>query len=96
MLGTQPVTGPYLARIDLPIINPSFNNPSLEIAATSSQLRLSWPLLADGFVLQSAELLEDGLDWQDLTASPVIDGDEQVFTVDREQGKARFFRLRKP
>ncbi len=90
-LGTQLVTGPYLARINLPVLIPSLN-----IAATSAQLRLSWPLLADGFILQSAELLDGALDWQDLNLAPVLEGDEQVVAMDREQFEARFFRLRKP
>jgi hypothetical protein len=90
-LGTQLVTGPYLARIDLPVLN-----PVLEVAASGSQLRLSWPLLADGFSLQSAELLDVGVGWQDLNVVPVQERDEQVVTVDREQVEARFFRLRKP
>jgi hypothetical protein len=90
-LGTQLLTGPYLARINLPVLI-----PSLDIAATSAQLRLSWPLLADGFSLQSAQLQDGGLDWQDLNLAPVPEEDAQVVIVDQEQFGVRFFRLRKP
>jgi hypothetical protein len=66
--------------------------PSLSITRTSTDLVLSWPASAMGYVLQSTAALSSSNSWQAVPGTPVVIGNEQMLTTDFT-GKAEFFRL---
>ena len=71
-----------MAHVDLPV-----TRPKLRLVESTTQVRLKWPNLAWGFSLQIATTLEDGGNWQDLEATPVLEGDELVVTVGQSQSR---------
>jgi uncharacterized repeat protein (TIGR01451 family) len=72
-------------------------NPAvLQIAgAAANQVRLSWPLAATNFVLQSAMALGPAASWQAVNVTPVVSGDQKSVTVPNSGGSG-FFRLVRP
>jgi hypothetical protein len=68
--------------------------PTLAYAWQNSDLVLSWPTNAPGFMLEYATNLSPAT-WQSNAAPPVLIGDRNVVT-NPVTGAARYFRLRKP
>ena len=64
----------------------------LTVTTMGSTNRLSWPLAALGFVLQSSTILSGA--WTQETNAIVMNGDRFVFDVSRASGQ-KFFRLTK-
>ena len=71
------------------------SQPALAVSLSASQLKLSWPTNATGFVLQSATTLANGGDWQDSGLTPSIVGNQNLVSVETTI-TAGFFRLRGP
>jgi outer membrane protein assembly factor BamB len=80
----------FLARID----DPTTPATELKIAATGSEIRLSWPVSATGLTLESADAVL-APDWTVVPPLPVVEGDQYIVTL-ATASSARFFRLRKP
>ncbi|MCL4789225.1 MAG: hypothetical protein KJ070_20920, partial [Verrucomicrobia bacterium] len=70
--------------------------PRIRLSVEPSTLRLSWPGAFSGFIPQSTASLGSDINWLDLEATPVLEGEKWVVTVDPQTEEARFFRLRKP
>lgn len=69
--------------------------PQLTLALSGTNVILTWPSDATGFVLESASTLADGGDWQDFPTAPTeIDG-QNVVTI-TATGPGSFFRLHQP
>lgn len=70
---------------------PIVTGPTLAFAGpTGGNLRLSWPVSADGFVLQTTTSLSTA--WTDSTAPVSVEGNQNVVTIGVDSGN-RFFRL---
>lgn len=67
----------------------------LQVTRSDNQVRLSWPAILGGYVLEASNLLPPTEAWELITNSPVlIDGQNTLnFTV---SGPDRYYRLRKP
>jgi uncharacterized repeat protein (TIGR03803 family) len=79
--------GAYIFRIVMPV--------SLISRVSGSELVLSWPTNALGFILQSAADLNSPTNWIDSTNSPTVVGAQ--FTVTNSiSASAQFYRLKKP
>jgi len=68
-------------------------NPSLEIAQIEGAVLVSWPLAAQGFVLEATGLLF-GADWQPVAGTVTTSGRSRWMSLTPTTG-SRFFRLRK-
>jgi subtilisin-like proprotein convertase family protein len=68
--------------------------PRLAIAQQGGRVVLSWPVAAEGYVLEAKAQLSSPGGWDTLTNSPVRVGDHNAVALDRSGG-AGFFRLRK-
>lgn len=68
-------------------------NPSLEIAQVEGAFRVSWPLAAQGFVLEVTGSLS-GADWQPVAGGVTISGRTRSVSL-APTAVSRFFRLRK-
>lgn len=83
------VAGTRFGIIDLAFGKP----PTLGIRSDSHGLHMEWPLLPEGFVLESAASLAGEAAW-DLVKEPVVaNGDSNTVSVSGE-GTTRFYRLR--
>lgn len=60
-----------------------------------NNLRISWPVAATDFVLQSAERLAAGSSWETVTTPPVIVGNQKAVTI-APGAQTRFYRLARP
>jgi hypothetical protein len=80
----------YLARL----VEPSTLRPSLRLDRFGNPLRFRWPASFDGFVLESTPAMS-GAGWDPVNATSILDGDEQVVTVETG-GASGFYRLRRP
>jgi hypothetical protein len=68
--------------------------PSLGVArAPDGKVRISWPVAAEGYNLQSAGTLLDPNAWQPVATAPTVEGDQNVVTVTAD-GTA-YYRLQK-
>jgi hypothetical protein len=65
---------------------------ALRVVLSSTQVILSWPAPASGFVLESSPALGAAADWQPFTDSPAILGNQFVVTG-RVNSAATFYRL---
>jgi uncharacterized repeat protein (TIGR01451 family) len=69
--------------------------PELSISAiATNQVRVSWPVAASNFILQSTPVLTNSPPWSNVTTTPVIEGAERVVT-EGGTGEAKYYRLRK-
>lgn len=64
--------------------------PQLSVARTGADLRISWPVAATGFGLQSTSSLPSG--WAPVQAAPVQEGDQNVVTESSASGN-KYYRL---
>jgi hypothetical protein len=85
--GANPNADAYLAKLD------TTTAPPLNIAASSGMVTLSWPVIADGFYLQSRSDFDSGAWASNSTPSQIVGSLQQV-TVSAA-GPARFFRLKR-
>ncbi len=69
--------------------------PQLTIVRSEANVILTWPASATGFVLQSANTLSNGGDWQDFPTPLIEINGQKVITVGMTN-TAGFFRLRGP
>ena len=67
----------------------------LSTARTNNQVLISWPQSAQGFQLESCDSLAPPLNWETVTNTPVIVGDQYTVTLD-VVGESKFYRLRNP
>jgi hypothetical protein len=67
----------------------------LEISAAPSQLRISWPLGATNFVLETRASVNATSSWARITNGPSISADSWVWTTN-VLSSAAYFRLHKP
>lgn len=89
-LGGQSLSGPFLARIDLPLLA-----PSLDISRQGELVTLSWPGNARGFRLESAARPGRDADWRDPDPIPELIAGRNVVSLPATNAAA-FFRLRQP
>lgn len=75
-------------------INPPPNSYALAISASGSMLKVSWPVAASGFILESSIRLTPPASWVAVTNVPVADGSNNVVSVPMTGG-AGYYRLRK-
>lgn len=75
------------------LLEPQTATPTLNTQQVANGLRLSWPGSFDGFVLESTETICSET-WEAVSATPVIEGDELVVTVETVGG-SKFYRLRR-
>jgi hypothetical protein len=68
--------------------------PVLEINRAGNGLILSWPVDADGFVLESSGGLRPD-DWQAVSSTPLVVASQKA-VITRPSATARFYRLRRP
>jgi hypothetical protein len=66
----------------------------LEIRATNRHLVLSWPVSAEGFVLEKTDSLSRPVQWSPVTNAPTVLGSKMALTNEVEAGHW-FFRLKK-
>ena len=67
---------------------------ALSISRNHNTLRIQWPAASAGFALESAHALQADA-WAVVPISPIVEGDQNVVTVEAETG-TQFFRLRRP
>ncbi|HXR47355.1 MAG TPA: RHS repeat-associated core domain-containing protein [Candidatus Limnocylindrales bacterium] len=67
----------------------------LNITLTNYQVLLSWPVVPDGFALETTSNLVLQSSWLAVTNTPVVVGDQKTVTADIT-GSSKFYRLRKP
>ena len=84
--------GNHTIRKGVPLLPPP---PALQLCISASQLILSWPLTASGFVLETSTSLDAGASWQPLTGGLATAGSNYVMTNAMDAATA-FYRLRKP
>ncbi|MCI0538428.1 MAG: alkaline phosphatase D family protein, partial [Verrucomicrobiales bacterium] len=77
----------------LPQTDP-LTSPELEVARVATGVRVSWPLGATNFVLQSAISLGDTPDWSDETLNPTTVGEQNVVLL-QATSVDKFYRLRR-
>ncbi len=68
--------------------------PSLRVNLSTQEIVFTWPVSAEGFVLESTTTLS-GPDWTTVASAPMVVGDQNV-VIGPVAGSARFYRLRKP
>jgi hypothetical protein len=69
---------------------------ALGISRTTNAIAISWPDIASGFVLQSAQNLNPPIEWQPVTNGIATIATNRVFTVTNSAGQTNyFFRLKK-
>jgi hypothetical protein len=85
--GVNPNNGVYLAKLD------TTTAPPLNIAVSNGFVTLSWPVIADGFYLQSRCDFNSG-EWTSNSIPSQIIGSLQQLTVPAA-GPSRFFRLKR-
>jgi DNA-binding beta-propeller fold protein YncE len=69
--------------------------PRLSAALINGQLQISWPQAADGYVLQTADTLDDPAHWTDGSEKPSA-AHGRLNLTPHMHGPARFFRLSRP
>jgi len=70
--------------------------PSLSIRKATNSVVISWPALADGYVLESrVNLGPPGADWSTVGTVPVVVGNQKTIALTSPAGN-EFFRLRRP
>lgn len=69
--------------------------PPVQVARTGSGTAISWPLSAQGFLLESATTFSGTNLWSTVTNAPSVEDFDYTVT-NAVSGGARFFRLRKP
>jgi hypothetical protein len=69
--------------------------PTLAISRFGTNIVLSWPSTAIGYVLQSAVAFTLSNNWQTVAATPVVVGNQQGISTNLS-GKATFYRLALP
>jgi len=74
---------------------PTPGPPRLSVSLSGTQVVISWPADAAGFVLQTTTALEPPVSWSPALETPVTVGDRQTVTVP-VTGVTRFYRLRSP
>ncbi len=79
-----------LDRLPLPV-----RAPVLGFTATASQLVLSWPVTASGFILQAAEHLTPPISWAAVSDTVTVRDGKNIVTISVATG-ARYYRLSKP
>lgn len=67
----------------------------VRIVRMENNVRLSWPIGAAGFILQTAAALAPAPAWVDVAAAPTVVGDERAVTLPIG-AERQFYRLRKP
>jgi hypothetical protein len=78
--------------VDLGAYNTAEPAPLLAIALQADgQLRLTWPIGASAYALESADALD--AQWAEVTTAPVIEGEWYVVTLQADQ-PTTYFRLR--
>jgi hypothetical protein len=70
------------------------SDPRLNIRLAQGRVLVSWPAMAVGYELESAESFSAG-SWEKVQVSPVLSGEQNRVTLQLSNVK-RFFRLRKP
>jgi hypothetical protein len=93
----QTASGDHTVLIDNVVVVPggTLPDPQVRLAVApddEGNVRLSWPVSAEGYLLKSAVTLDD--EWQDAPEPVVIEADQRTVTVDAA-GNARYFRLSK-
>jgi hypothetical protein len=91
----QTAAGDHTLLIDNVIVVPGgvLPEPQATLAVArdaGGNIRLSWPASAEGFVLQSANVMPG--DWQNASEPAVVEGDQQVVIIE-PTADARYFRL---
>jgi hypothetical protein len=81
-------TGAFISKIRL-------YQPELTSAIAGPNLRLSWPITAPDYVLQSASSLSAPANWVSVPQTPVVNGSVYTVTVGTTN-TASFFRLHHP
>jgi hypothetical protein len=66
----------------------------LSIFLLTNQVKITWPLGLNGYVLQSKDLLATNGYWSNVAATSMITGNLQ-FVTETNSGAATFYRLRK-
>jgi hypothetical protein len=75
---------------------PISGGPTLTLRFSNQKLILSWPVAAQGFVLESTTTLPGSQGgWQQAGGSVVVDGDQDTVTIE-PTGQSQFYRLRGP
>jgi hypothetical protein len=69
--------------------------PALKLTRAVGGLLVSWPVSAEGFTLQSADLLSATTAWTDVATPPFVNGQEKSVPITATATR-RFYRLRKP
>lgn len=67
--------------------------PSLSVNRSDGGIVLSWPASSIGYVLQVWDLDDPRPIWLDQGTPPVVSGDRQTVTVNRTEGRGKWYRL---
>ncbi len=76
-------------------VTPAPVPPSLQVTRLPQQIRLSWPVSATGYGLQSNASPFDNHAWETVATVPEVIGDQNVVVLPTDSA-ARFFRLLRP
>jgi hypothetical protein len=77
----------------LTIVAAPSNAPELKVSRTDSGVEIRWETQS-GFVLQSATSLDSPVNWENVSQTPVTEGNDSVVTLPANQAEA-YFRLLK-
>lgn len=95
--GSAPFTSGYQFFLttysDLVAGTPPATSVSLSVRRVGSDVEISWPTSASGFVLESVSALSPTATWSPVGQTPVVSGDNNVVTVPISSGN-QFYRLR--
>jgi hypothetical protein len=77
------------------IIKGPINNMELSIARVGANISVSWPVNAEGYVLQASPAVGLSANWQTITTGIVTNGNANVFLFTPAGPSNGFFRLQK-
>lgn len=83
--------GPNAGVNQLEACKPPPERPTLAITRDGSAIRIAWPVSAEGFVLRQAAAFP-AMNWEPVTTAPVVEGDQNVVTLQAGAG-AMYFQL---
>jgi hypothetical protein len=74
--------------------------PAIRLDGGSGELKLSWPVSAEAFVLEESAAIGGGApdsreDWKPVAKVPIIQDDQYILVIDTMATGNRFYRLRK-
>jgi uncharacterized repeat protein (TIGR01451 family) len=87
----DPASLDLVSRLEVPVVD----SPTMQFERAANKLFISWPVAAEGFVLEVAERLATPIDWVEDRNVGVIVGGRVVVTI-KMSSDVKFYRLRKP